>query len=34
MLPVPCAENITALRNELDVTFVLLGGTKGVPRVW
>nr|CAI5828608.1 unnamed protein product [Callosobruchus analis] len=29
MLPIPCAENITALRNGLDVTLVLFGGTKG-----
>nr|CAI5828065.1 unnamed protein product [Callosobruchus analis] len=33
MLPVPCAENITALRNGLDVTLVLLSGKKGVPNI-
>nr|CAI5851212.1 unnamed protein product [Callosobruchus analis] len=33
MLPVPCAENITALRNGLDMTLVLLGGTKSVPNI-
>nr|CAI5820141.1 unnamed protein product [Callosobruchus analis] len=33
MLPVPCAENITALRSGLGVTVVLLGGTKSVPNM-
>nr|CAI5847482.1 unnamed protein product [Callosobruchus analis] len=33
MLPVPCAENMTALRNGLDVTLVLLGGTKSLPNI-
>nr|CAI5850529.1 unnamed protein product [Callosobruchus analis] len=33
MLPVPCAENITAPRNGLHVTLVLLGGTKSVPNI-
>nr|CAH7755467.1 unnamed protein product [Callosobruchus chinensis] len=33
MLPVPRTENITALRSGLDVTLVLLGGTKSVPNI-
>nr|CAI5840770.1 unnamed protein product [Callosobruchus analis] len=30
---VACAENITALRNGLDVALVLLGGTKSLPNI-
>nr|CAH7723883.1 unnamed protein product [Callosobruchus chinensis] len=33
MLPVPCTENITTLRNGLDVILVLLGGTKSVSNI-
>ncbi|VEN63104.1 unnamed protein product [Callosobruchus maculatus] len=33
MLPVSCAENITALRNGLDATLVLLGDMKSVPNI-
>nr|CAI5855025.1 unnamed protein product [Callosobruchus analis] len=33
MLPVLCAENVTALWNGLDMTLVLLGGTKSVPNI-
>nr|CAI5854629.1 unnamed protein product [Callosobruchus analis] len=33
MLSVSCPENITALRDGLDVTLVLLGGRKSVPNI-